>query len=121
MTETLVKLETAKLAKEKGFDGLVYEYFSENGDPCDCTFTNINLSKKMNIYSRPSLGLLQKWLLDKHDLYVTVFPVDSKPKFWYFTIVDIETGKQIYDQSINFNNFSNALENGLFNALKTLK
>lgn len=120
-SETLCDLKMTKLAKEKGFDGLVYEYFSENGDPCDCSFTNINFSKNINVYSRPTLFHLKEWLLTKHNIYVNVDPLFKLSYVWYYTITNLNTRKSDVSTNDTKTYYIEALENGLYKALNDLK
>ena len=120
MNETLCDLKMANLAKEKGFDGLVYEYFSENGDPCDCSFTNINFSKNINVYSRPTLFHLQEWLLKTHKIYVNADPLFKLERHWYYTITNLKSKSVFIDESEIDDTFQDALTRGLYKALQDL-
>lgn len=123
MKEQLIKLDVAKLAKEKGFD-----------IPCKSKFTilktkvvektnskhNAN-SKKDNVYSRPTQGLLQKGLREIYDIHVEVFSHKYKTK--ELSILD-----RVFYVSINgnrmsetFESFEAALEKGLKEGLKIIK
>lgn len=83
MKEELVKFDTAKLAKEKGFDALCTNTYNSKGilseewnvNPEDlnennfyCTKDNIHVDYTL----APTQSLLQKWLREEHKLYVTV-------------------------------------------------
>lgn len=88
MKEDLISFETAKLAKEKGFDIPVFYFIKDCGEglgiishlECEiiesCEFNEIlenhNLKKEENIWSQPTQSLLQKWLREKHNIHVYV-------------------------------------------------
>ena len=105
MEEQLITFETAKLAKEKGFDLLVYAgyivYLRDSdledgisylgGDDYACTgFKDIlyNLNKSdeekdlefsgCRTTSAPSQSLLQKWLREEHKIHISINPIISK-------------------------------------------
>lgn len=86
MKEQLISLETAKLAKLKGFKELCFHYYSEdglqspylqNGSITDTDFT-VELDDLLeqhnnsfhNTESAPTQSLLQKWLRDKHNIHI---------------------------------------------------
>ena len=136
MKDKLIEFETAKLAKEKGFD----EY-------CDISWRTI--SSKMDANKRNSLGdtytagsgagpigvtiftsiyaptqsLLQHWLREVHDLDVYVIPNGSRdksinkrlyhPQIWV---------KDKYQTELHSKySYEDALEKGLQEALKLIK
>lgn len=109
MTEQRVTLETAKLAKEKGFD---IEYCQCGGFPeCICTDKS------------PTQSLLQKWLREKYYIEIEIKPhsvsTSSLGKFSYSVGV-----KQHYQETEFiedcFTPYEDALEVGLQEALKLI-
>ena len=90
MEEPLIDFETAKLAKEKGFDekcfhifslfrGGVKEYGPENIKSNDGSYNQnhkeMYWKRGCNFdyhFLRPTQSLLQKWLRDKHGLYIEI-------------------------------------------------
>lgn len=58
-TEDIISFETAKLAKEKGFDSNNEIYHFED-------------IKILGIF--PTQSLLQKWLREKHDIHIVIKP-----------------------------------------------
>ena len=69
--EELITLETAKLAKSKGFDWKVKHYFTllytGNG------FGNgYNYNAEPNQASRPTQAVLQRWLREVHQIHIVV-------------------------------------------------
>jgi len=127
MYDELISLETAKLAKEKGFDIPVLDCINENeeiGDKEDFVLFNYNqfLSEKwstQNLYSCPSQSLLQRWLREKHELFVFVnyrsFGVEEC-NGWYYHI-----GKSPNHYSYEkFKTYEEAMKAGLTEGLKQI-
>jgi hypothetical protein len=128
MYEELISLKTAKLAKEKEFNIPVLDCINENeeiGDKEDFVLFNYNqfLSVKwstQNLYSCPSQGLLQRWLREKHELFVFVnyrsFGVEEC-NGWYYHI-----GKSPdHYSSDQFKTYEEAMEEGLIEGLKQIQ
>ena len=127
MKDTLITFETAKLAKEKGFDWSVSWYATHkrkaptNPDsfyPELSTFKNWNNNEDLNFYDRystPTQSLLQKWLREEHSLFISV------------TTYSIECNRVnlIIDNDIKYaseyKTYEEALEKGLKEALKLIK
>jgi len=72
MKEQLIKFDTAKLAKEKGFDIKVNSFISDiTGYTLNIGFDNYNrIDMSKGCYSAPTQSLLQKWLREVHFLWV---------------------------------------------------
>lgn len=108
MKEKLVNFETAKLAKQKGFDWVCTEVFSPEGkiNPFDDLqdiwkgynsledYLEVSNSKLNKGYiSAPSMSLLQDWLREEHDVDIYVVPNGMRkrsinprlyhPNIWY--------------------------------------
>lgn len=144
MKEQLVSFETAKLAKEKGFDIEIYSYFwDDDGDVCEIDEKDAldsfednwnNDTKYSDYYSRPTQSLLQKWLRDIHN--IDVQPVCNYHyklgKQYYLGIIFTNTDKKVdtiiiketdkFLDTINrhYNSYEEALEKGLQEALKVI-
>lgn len=123
MEEELITFETAKLAKEKGFDVPVKSYFYD-GD----TGTNILREEKHSYYknyngvdlcySIPTQSLLQKWLREKHKICMEMEE--------YYNLNDTKLGWYAKYRKPKFNclrgkTYEEALEKGLQEALKLIK
>ena len=141
MEDQLISFETAKLAKEKEFDVLCEHSFSKHGSNIQENdqngFRNWNKEYK-NSYSRPTQSLLQKWLREVHNCFIDILPHkdgDSKNKQWrskedVFWTVEVDyygkdfkielTDDSDFTQHFN-NNYEEALEIGLYQALKLIK
>ena len=70
-----IKFDTAKLAKELGFDIRVPNGFDYTSKPIDITSVNNKIRKgvkcnfnKHEFYSRPNQQELQRWLREKYGL-----------------------------------------------------
>jgi len=157
MTEQLVSFETAKLAKEKGFDEICTSHYvnekpfysvdepkqlfntvlryGNRKETYESTsvlwFKNSDLHYKDNSekfrfnkgYTAPTQSLLQKWLREEHDIHIIVI---SNSKNQYF--VDYRFSNQRVDNDYDlillsgvvYNTYEEALEKGLFEALKLM-
>lgn len=142
MKEQLISLDTAKLAKEKGFN-----LFSQGWYGCDDPvhgepnklfvrtystweeFGEEDSQEGTEIYSAPTQNMLQKWLRDEHRLLVDACHADDFP--WWkckITILNVDEelinteGIIVYVKTfMEFNSYEDALETGLEEALKLIK
>lgn len=126
MKEQLIGFETAKLAKEKGFDipcnehcfiGNTGKIVFEKSVHCIDWGNRPNV-KTIQKYSRPTQALLQKWLRETHNLHITLF--SSSQESWMFRITEphqkLEEG--LYGE--DYYTYEEALEEGLQEALKSI-
>lgn len=123
MEEQLITFETAKLAKEKGFDikvetfymGDSEENFLHNAGKKD-NWNNhkclLNESELSNDYSAPTQSLLQKWLREEHGIDVYCMPVGDDSYKWYNNIAS--------HNPVLTGTYEEALEVGLQEALKLI-
>lgn len=70
MKDELIKLETAVLAKEKGFNGICIDAFMFRGQSIRTTRLRDWNSDDKEIYSAPTQSLLARWLREKHNIYL---------------------------------------------------
>jgi len=116
MKESLITFETAKLAKEKGFNELVKTLYISDNDVVKSAKannsgrTNSNYTEREDykVYSAPTQSLLQKWLREEHNLSVEV-------EFDYS--YEIDEGKGNYSDAIftvKISNISNPRKNDVF-------
>jgi len=131
MKEELISFETAKLAKEVGFDGLSYFYYMDNNpNKLEEAFNkrnpwDFNIKNEYRVPSKsitaPAQSLLQRWLREKHKLWVLIyFDENTMNTYCYFMIYN--TDGYIKEESMNtFNTYEEALEAGLLQALKLIK
>jgi hypothetical protein len=123
MEEQLITFETAKLAKEKGFDikvetfymGDSEENFLHNAGKKD-NWNNhkclLNESELSNDYSAPTQSLLQKWFREEHGIDVYCMPVGDDSYKWYNNIAS--------HNPVLTGTYEEALEVGLQEALKLI-
>ena len=129
MEDTLIEYKTAILAKEKGFTWKCKNYFDT-----EISSNRINtwydkegfkntLSKNSNKFcTRPSQSLLCKWLRDVHNIHFNVDCSHYEGLHWevgeIFDFKDQVILKQPFKE--RFDTFEEAMEFGLFNALKLI-
>jgi hypothetical protein len=132
MTEKLIELETAKLAKEKSFNWLTRNYFGQiNAEPFEThenSLDDYNSSrwdeKGGEWISRPTQSLLQKWLREVYnidlDIYRNVLTENYRVNEVYVNCKEINN---LYDytEEIEYKTYEEALEAGLIVGLKQIK
>jgi hypothetical protein len=123
MTDQLISFETAKLAKEKGFNQNPYKTANAYGPE----FTNgssIKLRSSSYFITitavAPTQSLLQKWLREKHDIHIIVKVFwDSKTNNRTYAADIYKIGdKPIMRKRKVELTYEEALEQGLQEALK---
>ena len=132
MKETLITFETAKLAKNKGFDFKVYKeekIYDKLGyllKPEDEVFPGVEY------FPAPTQSLLQKWLREVHEIIVEVevgFDIEDGEIVYYFTpfikrkesIEFVKYSGLLTSMFENKTIYEEALELGLQGALKLIK
>lgn len=133
MKEKVIEVDTAKLAKEKGFDiptpyyyhpqyGLHTSFFSyENSN-------NENYNSKEwapGYYSAPTQSLLQKWLRDEWDTHIKIdFCVitGEDRSWWSYRLYNISTctPHPVTCEEFEYKSYEEALEAGLLEILETV-
>lgn len=114
MEEQLITLETAKLAKEKGFitktvtTGFTNDYLLGG--------KNVMITE-MCIYLW--MCELQKWLREVHKIVLLIHQYDDNKKYSY--LIDEEFIYEFGTRNPNYNIYEEALEIGLQEALKLIK
>ena len=135
MKEQLITFETAKLAKEKGFDIKVETFYmgdsednflhnagkKDNWNNYKCIFSESGLSDD---YSAPTQSFLQRWLREVHDTNITIllaghdyheYVIHAKNRNYIKKVKNPITPENIK------NNWEDTLEKGLQEALKLIK
>ena len=132
MEEQLISFETAKLAKEKGFDEKVYREYDKSGYlRCTSKSADVVLGPydellKSTEYPAPTQSLLQKWLREVHkiNIFISSKTIENKTIFIPHgrTIPDTIKNNLIVDiiQYCTNNTYEEALEIALFEALKLI-
>lgn len=147
MKDQLISLETAKLAKEKGFKFSTEDDTWENEyyEPNHMRYHYNRRSEKYSLLSdyyadinqnfqqygdnehphidAPTQSLLQKWLREKYKI-LFLFPQEERNGKFYIQLfkdgkrINIELGETIMDYE--FDTYEEALERGLYEALLSL-
>lgn len=129
MEEDYCSFEVSKLAKEKGFDWECLFFFDKDGKEVEPAEENhygceggMHLSEWFRNYnirfiSKPTHSLLQKWLREKHKIYVFVQPtivlgISKEKTKWK---------SNFHKKGILNNTAELAMDNGLLEALKLVK
>ena len=113
MKEKIITFETAKLAKEKGFNEICeYGYFDRD-DEIILDISDHNNSDNLDI-SAPTQALLQKWLREIHGIIISI-NYNHEIKKYCATIEETYYYEFAYDWYLTY---EEALEKGLLAALK---
>lgn len=131
MKEQLISLETAKLAKEKGFNLNSHAFygcdFPSSSKPNQLilrswekweNFGKEDSQEGTYIYSAPTQSLLQKWLRDIHRIDVHC-ECNYERDLWTFGYR--KKGYNYNHYPLEYNTYEEALEVGLQEALKLIK
>ncbi len=123
MREELISFETAKLAKEKGFNEYVLNHYSEfetlNGVIPQIFQDDVKNSELELIeYSAPTQSLLQKWIYETSGYWIDIHRRGLK---FRVGIESMNTGNSIWSNDTDYNEPEEALEKGLQEALKLIK
>lgn len=134
MQERLVSFDTAKLAKEKGFNEPCSHYYVLNfrnfkadgvlhkvGLPDECDSSNIYQfvkrgSGQPHLAGAPTQSSLQKWLREVHNVVVIIDLGPLSEKYSY----EIYYNGDFYDGDYINASYEEALENGLIESLKLI-
>lgn len=131
MEEQIIGFELAKLVKEKGFNWEIRTYFDfkkfgikpveffNKLNANNFSHWDFNLNKKINAgyISAPTQSLLQKWLREKHNIHIQILPYNHK-----YLISILKYGQNGSNPNFDneFDTYEEALETGLFEALKLI-
>ena len=125
MEEEIISFETAKLAKEKGFNQWCrHRYNKEKIEPSPWLKSNIvgkPLKMDQNQIFAPTQSLLAKWLREKHNKYISISHDILPSKDGIYYIVDWGTIRGYdggYSEFVDYKTYEEALEAGLQEALK---
>ena len=136
MKEQLISFETAKLAKEKGFDALCYDAFNSKGNLYSHGWCEYLYDNKVEIPFRsgvleskdvlaPTQSLLAKWLREVHNIHFEIkpiFDVKDNLKPYHISVIKNPSGKDFeYEIVGSLDTYEEALEIGLQEALKLIK
>jgi hypothetical protein len=131
MKEELISLNTAKLAKEKGFPqipsqedigGTNFLMYYPDGHIRGFWFNPYDYAEETARAATQSL--LQKWLREEHRMHIAVMPW-SKTTWWYqvegIEIYDDPNGVLLSDSCTESDTYEEALECGLLKSLGLIK
>jgi predicted GTPase len=128
MEEILINFETAKLAKEKGFNEKVYREYDKFGYlRCTSKSANVVLGPyeellKSTEYSASTQSLLQKWLREVHKIHIDIRTNGASGGCYFFYL--FQTKVPFYTLFIsekNSDTYEEALEYALKESLKLIK
>jgi hypothetical protein len=117
MNEQLVSLDTARLAKEKGFNWDVFDYYYD-GKLKRWSPSTRNANKFGVPFSAPQQSLLQKWLRNVHGWHIRI---SINLGDYYFDVESVMGTTYLKNQcEIGYKSYEEALEEGLLYSLKLL-
>jgi len=141
MKEQLTSIETAKLAKEKGFNIKTHDYFAKHvydkkyheytGYNDDYWGENYEYDWNTNgepfkpfskdCYSRPTQSLLQKWLREEHGVDVIILLANTSRHCYIGEIWQTIKNEPVHSLNLSDSGtYEEALEKGLQEALKLI-
>lgn len=122
MEEKLISFETARLAKEKGFDIHCRFYYNEEMlnvyENEDFPYNSWNGS-----LFAPTQSLLQKWLREKYKFHIEIEDFDDikSGELVYFTTLRTKHAEYYHKDNKQFSSYEDALEFSLTTLLKQIK
>jgi hypothetical protein len=124
MTEDIIKYDTAKKAKEKGFNSYQEIQYSKGVN----TTTTYNYSEDQcrlfnDMYYAPPQSILQKWFRDTHGIFISIY--NDVTNDWVY---EIRSGypESVYKgncvmSKFTYTKYEMALEDALLYSLELLK
>lgn len=124
MKEQLISFETAKLAKEKGYNEIAYNVYHGEGYLNEAEDNDFELFTNGSLYTvAPTQSLLQKWLREMHGIHILMSL--AVPTLQHRSVIyQVKGGKVItvMDFTATDNeNYEEVLEVGLQEALKLIQ
>lgn len=124
MEEEYVKLNTAILLKEKGFNVACNNILKEDGSRMNTLF-RANKDLPRGCYSQPSQSIASKWLRETKNLYINIY---NNACGYGYIICKSSNGTFISDDCMSgpneggvWDTYEEALEAGLSSCLDLLK
>lgn len=121
MGEELVKLETAVLAKNKGFDLICSHYYDNGNSPSLYKMDNSN-KDGFPEPSCPTQSALQRWLRETHNIHLSILYLPDHNTYIYNIVNYLD---DYYDEHWGDNmielTYEESLEEGLQEALKLIE
>lgn len=119
MHNELITLETAKLAKEKGFDESCKYHFDKDGGRFNSDWNPTKNSQWNDYITRPTQSLLQRWLREKYGLHIHLLFIDNVLGYQSI-ITNTISNIELFKSKLYFP-YEQALEEALYEALKLIK
>lgn len=116
MEEQLISFETAKLAKQKGFDIITKEMYGCQVIPQLESYNETKWVLYKDYCYAPTQSLLQRWLREKYKISVEV---STESCYYSVAVVNQNKNYNSYYET-HYKMWEEALESGLLNALKQI-
>lgn len=117
MQEELISYNTAVLAKGMGFNLKVdhlYTYTTKT------LVFDKNTNQEIAGFSAPSQSFFQKWLRKVHNIHVHSLATNTKTPQGNYEVTVLSNNKRLF-YDVGYDTYEDALEHGLYEALKTIK
>lgn len=118
----IITFETAKLAKEVGFDSREYQFYRDNGDFVGRGGKKSGLKlpvlSGVNRQVAPYQSTLQWWLRDKHGLHCSIYPLKDG---WAGDVRPIKQPNPSHISVERFPSYEELLEKLLYEGLNLIK
>lgn len=124
LTEDYVSYETAKLLKEKGFDGICRTAYETITNEHAVEQSSISEWGKLGQVKRPTLQMAMKWLRKKYSL--EIYPYHNNPTIynskWWFEIIKYPNSVAEYESGKDdeFDTYEEACEAAIKYCLENL-
>lgn len=115
LQDTKINFQTAILAKEKGFDLTPFDGISAFNNKGE----EVNWTTKQFFAWKPTQSLLQKWLREKHKIFVWVEICDANTINQFHKVYCVSKTKKEWKG--NYSTYERALEGGLNMGLELIK
>ena len=113
ITEDFVSYEAAKLLKEKGFEGRMHTFYTEEGIEMESAY--VIPSNFFPIY-RPTLQMAMKWLREVHNIALNVCYLLG---MWSYSVYRTDVNSSGFN-SEDFDTYEEACEDGIRYCLENL-
>jgi len=126
----LISFETAKIAKQKGFDEKCTDFY-ENGELISISkfikygyisACNSGFTETSERYSAPEQSELQRWLRQNFDVHIMINSLKPNDNSYYRILYDFRKQDYLINRGklMRFNTYEDALEYSLIEALSLI-
>ena len=124
-TEDYVSFETAKLLKEKGFDGKCWEAYTGNNWTYEPPFKNseFNLDAEKSFFTIPTLQMAMKWLREERKINIeriTYWSRQEKTVYGNRIVNIVEIPTVLKEIDIAYDTYEEACETAIKYCLENL-